>query len=412
MFKRRAIIAIAISLMLTFGAPLQARPRGKNAGKSSAKPATRKTKPADEPTAAPYLSGEAKVKVRGEQHPVIRIGMAPSGITIIEFPASDRFFAVHPPENGDWVQVEKSPSLTTDHHLVLRAGKDLTNAPGPAASVSVQMRSGLIVTIWVYPAKMVVQQTYRCVISYDRDEIVTARRNAGLAVNLGEGADDSSASKIAQKPGEEKLEKGASDNDSAQTVAPEAAEKAPITKPPAPAPAAAASASADTAPALPAVIAYVERADEKKPGKPGDRKLRARDLLDRAVAKPKQFKNWSTPQHGLTVSAQAQDLDEQTRIAIVAVRNVQREPFRVLPGHPDLFIETLDTREKTFQISPVRKLHTDSTTTSSIIPAGATVYYAVVYAAPILGVKQRLRVTVGQTNAADDPAAAGLTARQ
>jgi hypothetical protein len=320
------------------------------------------------------------------------------------------------------VQVEKSPSLKTDHHLVLRAGKDLVKTSGPAASVSVQMRSGLIVTIWVYPVKMIPQQTYRCVISYDRAEIVAARRSAGLAIDLGEESSEEPTEKVEkaqkvekiEKVGEEFGEKGAGNTEAAQAEVNEIAAKTPampvekaekaekVERPEPPA----------AEPPLPAVIANVEKSNGKKLAEKGDRRAQARCLLEEAVAKPKQFKKWTEPLHGLTVSAQSHNFDERTKIALIAVKNVQSEAIRVLSGHPDLYIETLDGKGKTFQISPVRKYHTDSTTTSSIIPAGATVYYAVVYAAPVLGVKQRLRVAVGQTNAADDPAATGLTARQ
>ena len=46
----------------------------------------------------------------------------------MEFPEGDKFFAIHPPENGELVRVEKSPSMKGDHHLVLRAGQDLAKA--------------------------------------------------------------------------------------------------------------------------------------------------------------------------------------------------------------------------------------------------------------------------------------------
>src|SRR5215471_9794538 len=75
-----------------------------------------------------YLQGEVKVIVKGEQNPVVRIGMAQTGVTLVEFPEDDQFFAIHPPENGDLVRVEKSPSMKADHHLVLRAGQDLAKA--------------------------------------------------------------------------------------------------------------------------------------------------------------------------------------------------------------------------------------------------------------------------------------------
>jgi hypothetical protein len=170
MFKNRwcfvALIALIIALCLPIFAQSRRRQRIKHNSPERAKSNESVTEV--QFPAINWLSGEARVRVEGDQHPVIKIGMAPSGITIIEFPASDVFFAVHPPENGDWIQVEKSPSLKTDHHLTLRAGKDLANASGPAASVSVQMRSGLLITLWVYPVKQIVQQTHRCVVSYDR----------------------------------------------------------------------------------------------------------------------------------------------------------------------------------------------------------------------------------------------------
>src|SRR6185436_8358881 len=68
-----------------------------------------------------YLSGEASISVAASSNPLLRIGMAQNGVTLIEFPASDKFFAVHA-GNSDLVTVEKSPTLNRDHHIVLRAG--------------------------------------------------------------------------------------------------------------------------------------------------------------------------------------------------------------------------------------------------------------------------------------------------
>lgn len=402
MLSRRTIIAI-IGLALALSLPLSAQTRRKSS--PPPKPQPTPTPAANQTQAASsYLPGEVRVLVRNEQNPVIRIGMAPSGITIVEFPAGDQFFAVHPPQNGDWIEVDKSPSLKTDHHLVLRAGKDLpasnpNTVGGPAASLSVQMRSGLIVTLWVYPVKQVMQQTHRCVVFYDRAEVVAARRKAGLAVNLGEG--------------EEK--------DAAATTASLATATKPATPAPTPAP------TSTPAPASPAIAPRPTSADpqpivaevstpEKKSvsgnlTKDGP-KIAARNLLNQALGEPKRFKKWTEALHGLSVATLARDLDEQNRVALVAVKNVQGEPIRIMPGHPELFVETLDDKGRTLQITPLKKLLAESTTTSSVIPAGATVYYAIVYTPPILGTKQHLRVAVGQTNAADDPAAAGLTANK
>ena len=129
-----------------------------------------------------------------------------------------------------------------------------------------------------------------------------------------------------------------------------------------------------------------------------------------AIKDPKQFKRWTPPLHGLAVSTVARDINERLRLVIVAVRNTKTEAVRIMPEHPDLYVETFGERGKPVQIERVEKLHTETTTESRVLPAGAIVYYALVFETPILGVNQHLRVAVGQTNAADDPVAADLTA--
>ncbi|HEY8462128.1 MAG TPA: hypothetical protein VIM99_17195 [Blastocatellia bacterium] len=338
---------------------------------------------------APYLAGEVRVIVKGEQNPVVRIGLAQTGVTLVEFPEGDKFFAIHPPENGDLVRVEKSPSMRSDHHLVLRAGQDLANASGPAASIMVQMRSGLNVILWIYPVKFVTQQTHRLVISYDRAEIVTARSAAGLAVNLGEE----------RETGGQPLREIAA----AAEWAPQGPEGQP---------------SPDTPPAAAPVPEPAENAQSEKDKQEKKENVDAartveelKKALREAMADPKSFKKWSAPAHGLSVSTKARDMDEQTRIALVAVKNVEDVPIQILPGHPDLVVETVNKKGKTIQLENVRKRLQEASIKSNVIPARTTVYYAVAFAPPILGNRQRLRVTVGQRNAADDPAGASLTAK-
>ena len=395
MLKRTLIIPIMI-LMLT-GISIAGDGRKPAEKKKTEKPETRKRRtqqmPAEEPPAQtePYLIGEAKVTIRSDQHPPIKIGMAASGITIIEFPAADKFFAVHPPRNGDWVEVEKSPSMKFDTHLVLRAGKDLSTAAGPVASISAQMRSGLIVTFWVYPTKSISQQTSRLIVSYDRDEIVAARKKAGLAVNLGEGEE----------------------RESVQAAASDDAVSKPATvvqlPPPIPAPAprsdekAASVESANVPPPQP---------DESASVRSEKRSKELRSMLSDAVANPKGFKKWTSPTNGLSVSTKVCDLDEKTSVYLVAVKNVENESLRLLRDHPDLVIESRDNKGKVIQLTPIKKIHFESTTSNNVIPAKATVYFAVAYKPPVLGKQQRVRVTVGQINAADDPVIAGLPANQ
>src|ERR1044071_7383094 len=120
-----------------------------------------------------YLSGEASISVAASSNPLLRIGMAQNGVTLIEFPASDKFFAVHA-GNSDLVTVEKSPTLKRDHHLVLRAGSGFLlpnrRARGPqaitlATTIIAQMDSGIAITFLVYPVALLKQQAHRIVIN-------------------------------------------------------------------------------------------------------------------------------------------------------------------------------------------------------------------------------------------------------
>lgn len=342
------------------------------------------------PTPADYLSGEANVNVRGNQNPIVRLGLAQHGVTIVEFPVADRFFAIHP-GNSNLVTVDDSPTKTKDHFMVLRAGSGFVapavvqggarQPPAPATSIVVQMQSGMVLTFMVYPVAHLSQQAHRCVINYQRAEVIAARRAAGLAVNL-DGVDPTAPQLAAVTP----------------TPAPT---PAPARVTPAPAPAA--------SPLNPASI-EIERRGKKLPGGVTDPGAAAQSALRLAIKEPKQFKRWTPPVHGLALSTVTRDLGEQTRVVIVAVRNVKAEAVRIMAGHPDLSIETLNERGQPVQVEQIKKLHTATTTTSSVLPAGAIVYYAVVYDAPVIGAKQHLRVAVGQTNAADEPAAADLTA--
>jgi hypothetical protein len=94
---------------------------------------------------------------------------------------------------------------------------------------------------------------------------------------------------------------------------------------------------------------------------------------------------------------------------VVAVRNTQASAIQVVPGAPDIYVQTLDAKGNPLQFEQVKKFGVETTALNSSIPAGATCYYALVYETPILGASQRLRVSVAQINAADEPAAAELT---
>lgn len=399
MLKRLTIIATA-TLILCSGATLDGYAQTK-ASKKQTEREGRKTKAPAPAQPVTFYSGDAVVVIKSERHDPIRIGMAAGGVTIIEFPASDKFFAVHPPRNGEWLEIEESPSLKSDTHLVLRAGKDLIGATGPAATLSTQMRSGLVVTFWIYPAKWVSQQTNRMVVKYDREAIIAERRAAGLAVNLGEMEKATAAPVRNDMPA-----KATVDTTPASVPRKSASEPGVIAEPNG-----GATAWADRA----AFEKFANSAGGNGKGgaRGGDenndkRAKAARQMLADAVGDPKRFKHWSKAVNGLTISCATRDIDEHTKGAVVAVKNIDQRPRRLVPGNPELIIETLDSRGRVLQLSPINQAHSESTTETSLIPAGATVYFAMIYKPQILSKQQRVLVSVAQTDAADEPVVADL----
>ncbi len=348
-----------------------------------------------------FLSGDASVLVQGDKPQLIPLGLTYNRVLMIEFPASDRFFRWHG-GNSRMIYIDDSPTKKTDNFIVLRAVPPHKENPAgfnAPVQISIQMKSGLVVPFMIYPTKNEARAAYRCVLRYDRDEVVRMRRAEGLAVNLG----------VAESP----------------AVPTEVTSATPVTSPtatlatpalpiPVPPPIIELSdekaARPEAVPEVSPVVAEIERKAKKLNDKGGDPNEAAKSGLAAAIREPKQFKRWTPPLHGLAVATIARDVNERSRLVIVAVRNMNTQAVRIMPGHPDIYVETFGEGGKPVQVERVKRLHTETTTESRVLPAGATVYYALVFETPILGVNQHLRVAVGQTNAADEPTAADLTA--
>jgi hypothetical protein len=373
MFTRTVVALMILAPLLGPAAQAQRKnpPAARTQRKEPPKPVER-----PQPVASLHPVSEVKRVVKGDESPLLHLCMAPSGATVIEFPARDHYFGIHTSDIGDWVRIEKSPSRLTDNHIVLRPGKDLQESWTPAL-VQVQMRSGLLITLCIHPVKSAEQQTRRVVVLYDRDEIVASRQKAGLAVNIGQEA----------------AEPQPAVTTAAAAPAPQPADDPQLSqKAPAPVPAADEPVETTTATLLSNAL---------------------KDALKRATSNPqKEFKKWSSSANGLTVSTRTYDLNEETRIALVAIRNVDDEPLRILPGHPEIVIETLNDKGKVVQLSQVPKRLEETNAKTQMIPEGQTVYYAIAFAPPIMSTKQKLRVTVGQRAAADAPVAADITAKK
>ena len=334
-----------------------------------------------------YLSGEASINVAANSNPLIRIGIAQNGVTLIEFPASDKFFAVHA-GNSDLVTVEKSPTLRRDHHLVLRAGSGFL-APNerakrpltvtPATSIIAQMDSGMAITLMIYPVPLLKQQAHRLVIKYNLDEVLAARRAAGLAINL-VGPEAASPSQIAG----DKLTQPAAD--------------LPVVRPP----------DSQGSTISRALWRDAEVATQPK----ADYKQAVENALSEAIKNPKWFRKWAEQRHGLKVSTLApRDLSDSARLVVFAVHNAGGQAVRLVPGYPDLYVETLNEQRRPVEAgTKIEKFNLASSPSDNLLTAGATRYFAIAYDAPILGAQQHLKIVVAHSNAADEPAMADLTA--
>jgi hypothetical protein len=362
---------------------------------------------------AEYLSGEARVQVKGNENPIVRLGLAQSGVTLVEFPASDRFFALHP-GNSEMVTIDESPTKQNDHFFVFRAGSNFVppppersvDHPGPSASIIAQMRSGMVVTFLIYTVGELNQMAHRVVILYDRAEVVAARRAAGLAVNLEEKEQERQERSIRIAPESDRpsTTTESRSSDANPEARPRIVERRRLTDEP------------DDKNSI--VKASTSDASERSPSsnyspKPDrDFGAEARKALKLAITSSKS-KKWTRPAHGLSIATSIpKDFNDKDgpAIVIVAVSNILPEPLRIVPGQPDLAIETRDDEgKKTLLVERIKPVHVESSGLGDSIPAGATLYYAIVYRRPVLGVRQHLRVTVGQINAADDPVVADLT---
>jgi len=346
---------------------------------------------------ADYLSGQARVTVRGNEDPVVRVGLAQHGPVIIEFPVADSFFAVHP-GGSQVVTFDESPTLATDHYLVFRVGtnfalaaENTTVRAEARASVSVQMQSGLFVTFLFYPVKDVSRMAHRVVVMYGRDEVVAARRAAGLAVNLDNKTPPASAApSITSRRVNNAHHRAGSHEQSQSEDEPHTNEGRDVRS----------GVTLESSELATSTITTKRRFNRSI-----NLQREAQKALREALASPTRFNRWSAPKHGLSIAALAPvDLDATRRLTVVAAKNVTPSGLRVLAGSPEIDLQTLNDAGQIVQVRSITRLHREASTLDGAIPAGATIYYVVIYETPVLDAAQRVRLSIAQINAADQPA--------
>lgn len=387
---------------LSNAAPCVAR----QTSKRTKRPAVQTSVPAPVEPAADFFVGEAKVEITKDQT-VVRLAMAQHGSVLIELPANDgpRYII---PGDPEMVTVDEKALERNKRAIIVRPGSLFVMPPSnqrkrtPAATVTAQMRSGLVVTFLFYPVADLAQNVHRCVLSYQRDEVVTRRRAAGLPVNLDQkeqggekptGQSGAPASILVEPAEEAKVPDADRSKNSSVSPTPEDASHPPEINPNA-----TPNSNAAIAPLPSGTINLNERIVTV-----------ARSQLVRATAESRIFKNWTRPVHGLALAVQqARGLKEDFRVVLLAVKNAGTQPLKLTPGTPDLIMEMHDDKGKVINLQSIKTLHIEVSNTSSEVAAGKTLYYAIAYAPSPMGVRHRLRIVVAQTNAADEPASIAL----
>jgi hypothetical protein len=331
--------------------------------------------------------------------------MAQHGSVLIELPANDgpRYII---PGDPEMATVDQKALERNKRAIVVRPGTQfvppLRNAKArtPAATVTAQMRSGLVVTFLFYPVEDLAQNVHRCVLSYNRDEVVARRRAAGLPVNLDTG----------ESRGEMTAQSAASISISVESSPDEKKESGPTASSGTAAPLALAKpeSSPKTNPSLLVDAPIIPLLDS---GKANDRakesetiSAKGREALQQAMKKPMQFKHWTKPAHGLALSILPPKTSNDFGLVIVAVKNTASDPLKLSADGPDLFLEMIDDQGKPLNIESIKKLHSEPSDPSGVIPRGGVFYYAIAYVPPVLSAHQRIKLAIGQTNAADEPA--------
>jgi hypothetical protein len=349
---------------------------------------------ASTPQPAPdFYVGEAKVDVVKDQT-VVRLAMAQHGSVLIEVPANDgpRYII---PGDPEMATVDQKALERNKQAIIVRPGTLFVpparnaKARTPAATVTAQMRSGLVVTFLFYPVEDLAQNVHRCVLSYNRDEVVARRRAAGLPVNL----DVERREKMT-------VQSGAPTTISVENTS-EGDKKTPVSSPqllPSETP------RLPTSNNEPKTVTPNSPSEQTHPKKESETLAYIRGALQQAIKQPGQFKQWTRPSHGLKLSqVSVPVVGHSYSLAIIAIKNTTNDSLKFTPTSPDLVIEIVNDQGRPVNIESLKYLHLEASDSTGAIPPRGTTYYAVAYSPPVLGANQQIRLSIAHSNAADQP---------
>lgn len=336
-----------------------------------------------------FLSGEANVTVNPKQPTVVRLGLAQNAVTIVEFPASDGIYYIHE-GNPKLASVFQSPTKETDRSITIYPGEGFVPSKDGAtsAAISLQMRSGLVLILELVPVSELKKNAHRCVITYDRDAVVSARKVAGLAFNLG---GDSAAAPPINSRAVSKLVGATQPAESRSSDFPRP-ENNSISN------------------AVYTDIPDSKRGSSKRAITDSEISKTSNKRLADVLRDPKKhLGTWTQPLHGLELSVtRVTDLDSENRLVVVAIRNSTTSNLRLVQGSPELQIQTLDKDGNSLLTSKLNIRYLETTAFEGLILPGSTTFHALVYKSPTLGTNQKIRVVVAHSGAADAPVSAAL----
>ena len=348
---------------------------------------------ASTPQPAPdFYVGEAKVDVVKDQT-VVRLAMAQHGSVLIEVPANDgpRYII---PGDPEMATVDQKALERNKQAIIVRPGTLFVpparnaKARTPAATVTAQMRSGLVVTFLFYPVEDLAQNVHRCVLSYNRDEVVARRRAAGLPVNLD-----------VERREETTAQSGAPTTISVENTS-EGDKKTSESSPPL-LPSGTPTSLRSTDEPKTVTSSSPSETDRKKES---ETLAYIRGALQQAIKQPGQFKQWTRPSHGLKLSQMSVPVvGHSYSLAIIAIKNTTNDSLKFTPTSPDLVIEIVNDQGRPVNIESLKYLHLEASDSTGAIPPQGTTYYAVAYSPPVLGANQQIRLSIAHSNAADQP---------
>jgi hypothetical protein len=348
---------------------------------------------ASTPQPAPdFYVGEAKVDVVKDQT-VVRLAMAQHGSVLIEVPANDgpRYII---PGDPEMATVDQKALERNKQAIIVRPGTLFVpparnaKARTPAATVTAQMRSGLVVTFLFYPVEDLAQNVHRCVLSYNRDEVVARRRAAGLPVNLD-----------VERREETTAQSGAPTTISVENTS-EGDKKTSESSPPL-LPSGTPTSLRSTDEPKTVTSSSPSETDRKKES---ETLAYIRGALQQAIKQPGQFKQWTRPSHGLKLSQMSVPVvGHSYSLAIIAIKNTTNDSLKFTPTSPDLVIEMVNDQGRPVNIESLKYLHLEASDSTGTIPPQGTTYYAVAYSPPVLGANQQIRLSIAHSNAADQP---------